>query len=89
LRYTCQMIVFKGKNGVRAGWRFLLFAATWYVLDNYVFGFIEAKLPDGLFAGLSPEGTLIGECFDLAAVLCATGLMAPASALHRRWRLGS
>ena len=71
------MWIFKGSNGVRAGWRFLLFAGVWFVLGTYVFGYVESKLPDSLFAGgLTPQGLLVGEIFDLLTILGATGLMA-------------
>jgi membrane protease YdiL (CAAX protease family) len=71
--------LFVGPDGLRHGWRFLIFlAATVLVvqlLEQPVIAFLEAKLHVDRSA-LSAPSLILGDGFDLIAVLIVTGVFA-------------
>ncbi len=70
--------VFVGPNGVRAGWRFLAYAAIFIALEN---AFTRFLVPPALNAlrvgdGLTAQALLVVEVFEGLAVLVATAILA-------------
>lgn len=75
------MVIFKGSNGVRAGWRFLVFAvlfvALGYLLNVPMTWITNAPVfPKGWFDILGPGQLIYGEIGILIPVLLATYVMA-------------
>ena len=70
--------VFVGPDGVRHGWRFLIFAGAIVTiglfLEEPVIGFLAAKLH--IANALSAPSIILGDTFDLIAVLIVTGVIA-------------
>jgi membrane protease YdiL (CAAX protease family) len=72
-------LIFTGPDGLRHGWRFLLFVAAIVLVGQYLeqpaIVFLAAKLH---FAGnaLSAPSIILGDGFDLVAVVIVTGVFA-------------
>jgi len=77
--------LFIGPNGLRHGWRFLIFAAAIVVvvefLEQQAIGFLAAKFNVDRSA-LSAPAIIVGHGFDLIVVLIVTGVFALCE--HRR-----
>jgi membrane protease YdiL (CAAX protease family) len=75
--------IFLGKNGLRQGWRFILFAAAIILLVHFLeepaLGFLARKLQ--LDNALSATNLLVSDLVDLVIVLIITGV---AARLERR-----
>jgi len=71
--------LFIGPGGLRHGWRFLIFVAAIVVVAQFLeqpaIGFLEAKLQVDRSA-LSAPSIILGDGFDLIAVLIVTGVFA-------------
>jgi membrane protease YdiL (CAAX protease family) len=75
--------VFTGENGLRQGWRFIIFAAAiilvFQLLEEPALGFFARKLH--LDNALSATNVIVSDLFDLVIVLIMTGV---AGRLERR-----
>jgi hypothetical protein len=75
--------VFTGENGLRQGWRFIIFAAAiilvFQLLEEPALGFLARKLHSD--NALSATNVLVSDLFDLVMVLIITGV---AGRLERR-----
>jgi membrane protease YdiL (CAAX protease family) len=71
--------IFIGPDGLRHGWRFLIFVAAVVLvaqfLEQLAIAFLEAKLHVGR-SGLSASALILGDGFDLIMVLVVTGVFA-------------
>src|ERR1700751_3909522 len=71
--------VFIGPDGLRHGWRFLIFVAAIVLvaqfLEQLAIAFLEAKLHVNRSA-LSASSIILGDGFDLIVVLIVTGVFA-------------
>src|ERR1700741_2688900 len=71
--------IFIGPNGLRHGWRFLIFVAAIVLvaqlLEQLAIAFLEAKLHVDRSA-LSASSIILGDGFDLIVILIVTGVFA-------------
>jgi membrane protease YdiL (CAAX protease family) len=71
--------IFVGPNGIRAGWRFLAYAAILILLDQALETFVVPRVLDGLHIhdqGVAAPALLVIEIAEGLAVLVATGVLA-------------
>ena len=72
-------LIFIGADGLRHGWRFLIFVASIVLVSQFLeqpaIAFLEAKLHVDRSA-LSAPSIILGDGFDLVAVLIVTGVFA-------------
>jgi|SRR5215469_3931160 len=67
-----------GPGGLRAGWRFLAFAALWYwlIFSNYGVFVLVAKIYQFSDTGFTPTDLLVGELASAAALLAISVFLA-------------
>lgn len=72
-------LIFISADGLRHGWRFLIFVAATVLVSQFLeqpaIAFLEAKLHVDRSA-LSAPSIILGDGFDLIAVLIVTGVFA-------------
>ncbi len=66
--------VFLGPNGIRAGWRLLIFAASGFVLLS-IFGIVQRSVTHGRGLPFSAKGVSIGEAAFFLCILIASWIM--------------
>jgi hypothetical protein len=74
--------IFIGSNGLRAGWRLLIFFAIVIVVGACVFGLLQPRLIKGLGTDFSARNVIVNELITFGIILIATAIMGKFE--HRR-----
>lgn len=77
--------MFRGPDGIRAFWRFILFAGLWYWLVDTPYGVFALVIKVYSFSGtgFTPTDLLVGEAVSAAALLVISAILVRLE--RRRW----